>query len=123
MHILDNIIISMHSTCSSSVHIKVKEESAPQVHSGKATQVKQVATSSLRASRSASKSSVHKPIPVSSDQNTPVGSPSIKHKHLSLQFKHLSKASNRSDHSEALKLAPSGKVPIYNYIRTYVCTC
>ena len=115
----------MHVTVySSAKHLMVVKESVPQRHSGESIQVKQptapvdVPAQSSRMSRNFSKSSTHKPIPVSSDHSTPIESPpqKIKNKNLFIP-KTLSKASSHSDHSEKMKLAAAGSACVF------VCVC
>ena len=99
---------------SSTKHPIVREESASGTHSGEATQVNQTTamtdvttTTSFRGSRNTSKSSNKQPIQVSSDPSTPLESPHLKHKTL-IVHKPLSKASNRGDRSEKIKVATTG---------------
>ena len=104
---------------SSAKHPIVNEESAPGKHSAEATQVNQTTavvvttTPSFRGSRNTSKSSNERPIQVSSDPSTPMESPRLKPKTV-IVHKPLSKASNRSNRSEKIKMATTGKITYVN---------
>ena len=120
---------------SSAKHPIVNEESASETHSGEAPQVNQTAASvdetttpSFRGSKNTSKSSTKNLIQVSNDSSTPLESPRGKRKHV-IAYKPLSKASNRSDRSEKVKMATTGKI-IHSYMyctyyifRTFVSVC
>lgn len=100
----------------STKHPIVVEESASETHSAEATQVNQTTalvdvttTPSFRGSRNTSKSSNERPIQVSSDPSTPMESPRLKPKTV-IVHKPLSKASNRSNRSEKIKMATTGKI-------------
>lgn len=99
----------------SSQHPIVREESAPQTHSGEATQVNQttasdVTTSSFMASKSTSKPSTKKPVQASSDPSTPLESPRMRRRNV-INYKPLSKAStSHSDRSEKMKLGPTAVI-------------
>ena len=144
MHLSTNILKGLSfyvDACiysSSAKHPIVNEESASGTHSGGATQVNQTAalvdvttTPSFRGSKNTSKSSTKKPIKVSSDPSTPLESPRGIRKHI-IAYKPLSKASNRSDRSEKMKMATAGKITYvlttyfmyhFLYVSTYVHTC
>jgi len=118
-----HVCVCIHS---SAQHPIVKEESAQKRHSSEAVQMNDdqakasdVTIPSLKVSRSASKSSTHKGIRVSSDPSTSMESPVLQKETKNLiVITPLSKASSHSDHSEKFKLASAGKIIVVAILAT-----